>query len=155
MTLYALRPEAETGSLDDAEVVDEFRYGWQFLEQAIALWRLVDEKRADEIEAIKDRVAVAGSDGEPRFDTQDIRELVRLITGVDDAIVAAGIVDHRWRVPPVRLEDLAKRVPGMDLTTERSVDSKTHALGEVMINAVSVRNFLAKAEREGCVVVFG
>jgi len=35
--------------------------------------------------------------------------LVRLIDGVDDAIVAAGIVDRDWRVPPERLDELAHR----------------------------------------------
>jgi len=155
MTLYALRPTPETGSLEDAEVVDESRYGWQFLEQTIALWRLVDDGRAGEIEAIKDRVALAASDGEPRFEVQDLHDLVRLIMGVEDAIVAAGIVDHHWRVPADNLEELVRRVPGMDLTTERSLESKTHALGEVMVNAVSLRNFLVNAAREGCVVVLG
>ena len=152
MTLYALRP-GESGSLDDAEVIDQSRYGWRFLEQAIALWRLVDQGRAREIEAIKDRVALADPDGEPRFDAQDLQELVRLLDGVDEALVSAGIVDRDWRVPASSLEDLARRVPGMDLTTERSLEIKTHALGEVMINAVSLRNFFAKAAREGSVVV--
>ena len=155
MTLYALRPNPETGSLDDAEVVDQFRYGWQFLEQAITLWRLVDNARADEIEAVKDRVALAAGDGELRFEPEDLRELVRLISGIDDAIIAAGIVDSQWRVPPERLEELARRVAAMDLTTERSLDDKTHALAEVMINAVSIRNFLLKAVESGCVVVLG
>jgi hypothetical protein len=53
------------------------------------------------------------------------------------------------------LEELAKRVPAMDLTTERSLDDKTHALAEVMINAVSIRNFLSNAVNGGCVVVLG
>jgi hypothetical protein len=66
--------------------------------------------------------------------------------------VAAGIVDRDWRVSPDRLEELAKRVPAMDLTTERSLSSKTSALGEVMINAVSIRNFLSNALDAGCVV---
>jgi hypothetical protein len=152
VTLYALRP-GESGSLDDAEVIDQSRYGWQFLEQAIALWRLVDEGRARAIEAIKNRVALAAPDGEPRFDAQELEALVRLIDGVDEALMSAGIVDRDWRVPASSLEDLARRVPGMDLTTERSLESKTHALGEVMINAVSLRNFLANAVREGGVVV--
>jgi hypothetical protein len=78
---------------------------------------------------------------------------VRLIDDVDDAIVKAGIVDLNWRVEPERLDELAGQVPGMDLTTERSLESKTHALGEVMINAVSLRNFLSDALRAGCVVV--
>ena len=43
----------------------------------------------------------------------------------------------------------------MDLTTERSLKSKTSALGEVMSNAISIRNFLSDAVKEGCVVVLG
>jgi hypothetical protein len=155
MTLYAVRLAPDPGSLDDAEVVSESKYGWGFLEQAVTLWRLVDAARADQIEAIKDRVALAAGDGELRIEAQDLHELVRLLTGVEDAIVAAGIVDSQWRVPPDCLEELAKRVPAMDLQTERSVDDKTHALGEVMINAFSIRNFLSNAVSAGCVVVLG
>ena len=155
MTLYALQPAPETGSLEDAEVVDQSRCGWQFLEQAITLWRLVDTVRADEIEAIKDRAALAAGDGEIRFHLPDLRELVRLLTGVEAAIVAAGIVARHWRVPAGRLEALARQVPGMDLKTERSLDDKTHALGEIMSNAVFLRNFLSDAIDKGCVVVLG
>lgn len=97
MTLYALRPDPATGSLDDAEVVDEFKYGWQFLEQAITLWRLVDKDRADQIKAIKDRAARSAPE-ESRSYTED-------------------------------------------LTTERSLKSKTNALGEVMSNTISIRKF--------------
>jgi ATP phosphoribosyltransferase len=155
MTLYAIRPAPETGSLDDAEVVDQLQYGWQFLEQAITVWRLVDKDRADEIEATKNRASLAAGDGEIRFYTEDLHKLVRLLTGVDDAIIAAGIVDRHWRVPSDRLQELAKQVPAMDLTTERSLKSKTNALGEIMVNAVSIRNFLSNAVDAGCVVVLG
>ena len=86
---------------------------------------------------------------------EDVHELVRLLGGLEDAIVAAGIVDKHWRVPPDRLEELARQVPAMDLKTERRLDDKTNALGEVMINAVFLRNFLSDAEKTGCVVVFG
>jgi hypothetical protein len=41
----------------------------------------------------------------------------------------------------------------MDLTTERSLESKTHALGEVMVNAGSLRSFLSDALRAGCIVI--
>jgi hypothetical protein len=154
MTLYSIRPNPETGQLDeDAEVVNESKYGWQFLEQAITLWRLVDSARADELDALEHRLVVAAGDDEIRIDPPDLRELVRLLDGVEDAIVAAGIVDQHWRVPPERLEELAELVPAMDLKTERSLDDKTHALGEVMINAFSLRNFLKAALAEGCVVV--
>lgn len=156
MTLYAIRPVPETGSLDeDAEVVDRSRYGWQFLEQAVTLWRLVDSSYADEIEAIIDRASLAAGDGELRFHQRDLYELVHLLTGVDEAIVAAGIVDQHWRVPAERLEELAKKVPAMDLTTERSLENKIHALGEIMANAVSIRNFVSNALKAGCIVAFG
>ena len=155
MTLYAIRPDPATGALDDAEVVDESRYGWQFLKQAITLWRLVDSARADAVEAIKDRATEAAGDGEIRFYPEDVRELVRLLTGLETAIIAAGVVDQHWRVPPERLEELARRVPAMDLQTERRLEDKTSALGEVMINAVFLRNFLSDAEKAGCVVVYG
>lgn len=155
MTLYALRPVLGTDSLEDVEVVSQSKYGWEFLKQAIALWRLVDNARANEIEAIKDRLLRTAPDEELRIEIDDLHELVRLLTGVDDAIVAAGIVDQHWRVPAERLEELAKKVPDMDLTTERSLEDKTHALAEVMINAVSIRNFLSNAVDAGCVVVLG
>jgi hypothetical protein len=155
MTLYAIRPAPETESLDDAEVVDQSRYGWEFLKQAITLWRLVDSGRADEIEAIKDRALLAATDQELQLFSPDLHELVRLLTGVEDAIIQAGIVDQHWRVPPERLDELAQRVPAMDLTTERPLHSKTNALGEVMMNAVFLRNFLSDAVNAGCVVVLG
>lgn len=156
MTLYAIRLLPGTDVLDeDAEVLDQSRYGWQFLEQSVTLWRLVNSSRADEIEEIIDRATVAAGDGELRFYPPDLVELVRLLTGVEDAIVAAGIVDQHWRVPAERLEELAKRVPAMNLTTQRSLESKTHALGEVMVNAFSLRNFLSDAIKAGCVVVLG
>lgn len=155
MTLYAIRPEPDVDSLDDGEVVAQSRYGWQFLEQSVTLWRLVDARRGDEVERIIDRAAAAAGDGELRFYRQDIDELVRLLSGIEDAIAAAGIVDQHWRVPAEQLEELAKRVPAMDLTTERSLDDKTHALAEVMINAVSLRNFLLNALDAGCVVALG
>jgi ATP phosphoribosyltransferase len=155
VTLYALRPDPVTGSFDDAHVVDQFQYGWEFLEQAITVWRLVDNARADQIEVIKSRASEAAGDGEIRFYAEDLHELVRLLEGVDEAIIAAGIVDCHWRVPADRLGELAKRVPAMDLKTERSLASKTSALGEVMINAVSIRNFLSDAVNAGCIVVLG
>jgi hypothetical protein len=155
MTLYAIRPTPDTNSLEDAEVVSQSKYGWQFLEQAITLWRLVNNARADELQALTDRVSRTAPDEELRIETEDLYKLIRLLTGVDDAIVAAGIVDGHWRVPVDRLEELAMKVPAMNLTSARSLDDKTHALGEVMINAVSIRNFLSNAVDAGCVVVLG
>lgn len=89
MTLYAIRPPSGANSLEDGEVVSESKYGWDFLKHAIMLWRLVDNARANEIEAIKDRL-LAGPDEKLRIDTDDLHRLVRLLSGVDDALVAAG-----------------------------------------------------------------
>jgi ATP phosphoribosyltransferase len=155
VTLYAIRLAPEPGSREDAEVVFESKYGWEFLEQAVTLWRLIDKARADQIEAVIDRAAVAAGDGEFRFNAEDLHELVPLLAGVEEAIISAGIVDSHWRVSPDRLEELAKQVPAMDLATERPLANKASALGEVMINAGSIRNFLSDAVNAGCVVVVG
>lgn len=152
MTFYAIRPELVDS--EDAEVIDQSKYGWKFLEQAITLWRLVDSERANKIEEIKDHAALAAGDGDVRFYLPELRELVALLDGVEQAIIDAGIVDHQWRVSPERLEELARKVPGMDLTTDRGLHAKTSALGEVMINAISLRNFLADAIKSGCMIVF-
>lgn len=155
MTLYAIRSTQGSDDLDEAEVVKTSQYGWQFLEQAVSLWQLVDSGRAQAIDAIMNRASRIAGDGELRLERAELEELVRLIGGVDEALIAEGIVDHQWRVPAVQLESLAKRVPAMNLMAERSIEDKTHALGEVMINAVSIRNFLAGAIDAGCVVVLG
>jgi hypothetical protein len=155
VTLYAIRPTPGTDSLDDAEVVEQSRYGWEFLEQAVTLWRLVDNNRADEIEAIIARATEAAGDGELRFHRADVDALVDLLTGIENALIEAGIVDQHWRVPPEQLEELAKRVPAMDLATERPLENKTSALGEVMMNAVFLRNFLSDAAKAGYVVALG
>ena len=152
MTLYAFQLSPGSTSLDDGKVIGQSRYGWEFLEQVITLWRLVDPSRADAIAAVVDRASDT-SDDYTRFAGDDLAALVPLIDGVADAIVAAGIVDRHWRVPPERLEELARQVPAMDLKTERSLEAKTHALGEVMINALSLHTFLADALRADCVVV--
>ena len=99
--------------------------------------------------------AAAARDGELRLDAPDLHELVRLLTGVEEAIVAAGIVDNHWRAPAEKLEELAKQVPAMDLKTERPLHAKTNALAEIMINAFSIRTFLEKAVNAGCAVVVG
>lgn len=153
MTLYAVRLPHGSTSPEDVDVVDETKYGWEYLGQAIALWRLADPTRGDAIFAIKER-AYSAPGTFPRLDADDIRNLVDLIDGIDDAIVRAGIVDAEWRVPVDRLEELARRVPGMDINAERSLEDKRYALAEVVSNVLSLRGFLAEALQSGCVVVY-
>lgn len=116
MTLYAIRPVPGTGSLDeDAEVVDQSRYGWQFLEQAVTLWRLVDSSYADEIEAIIDRATLAAGDGELRFYQRDLHELVHLLTGIDNAVDSGSSAStgaspwNSWRSWPRRCQPWISR----------------------------------------------
>jgi hypothetical protein len=153
MTLYAIRQVPGTSSPEEADVVDESKYGWELLKHAVMLWRLVDNGRAEQIEAIKDRVVQEAGDKEVRIETEDLCELVGLLAGLEEAIVASGVVTSDWHVHPDRLEELAKLVPAMDLTAGRSLQSKTSALAEVMVNAISIRNFLEDAAHAGCVVV--
>jgi hypothetical protein len=156
VTLYALRPDPVTGAVDEeAEVVAQSKHGWQDLEEAVTLWRLVKSPRADEIDAVLGQVAAAAGDGELRIYAQELQKLVHLLTGIEDAVVRAGVVDKDWRVSPDRLEDLARQVPGMDLKTERTLDDKTYALGEVLNHAESIRGFLSNALEAGCIVVLG
>lgn len=153
MTLYAVRPDPKTGALDDdADVVEQAKYGWQFLEQAVTLWRLVDDARANEIEAIIERATHAAGDGELRFHRPELEALVRLLSGIDDALVGAGLLDSEWHTPVEQLEELAKRVPAMDLKTERTLQNKRSALAEVIMNAISIRNFLTHALEAECIV---
>lgn len=154
MTLFAIRPLSLDAEPDEEEeVVDQLKEGWQFLRQAIALWRLVDEPRAEKVEAMMDRAALADPEGEPRFEPPDIGEIVKLLTGIAEALVAAGVVDLDWCVTPEQAEELGRRVPGMDLRSDRSSPELEQALAEVMINAISIRNFFADAAQQGCAVV--
>ena len=154
MTLYAMRPDPDSGDVvDGADIVDQSKYGWQFLEQALSLLQLVDQRRAEQLEAIM--VRLNEGDDQLRIGPSDLRLLVGLLEGVEVEIETAGFVNDKWRVDPARLQELKARVPSMDLETERDLKSKTSALGEVMINAIAIRNFLRDALDQGCVVILG
>lgn len=159
MTLYAVCPGSFATTTSDAdadgEVVAELRYGWRYLEQAVSVWRIVDPERADQIAAVLQRVAIAAGDGEVRLYAEDLRDLTRLIPGVERALIAAGIVDDAWLVPADRLMALKQQVPGMDLETERSIANKTSALAEVIMNVLAATDWLARALAQGCFVALG
>ena len=152
MTLCAVGFPPTSDAIDDAEVVNELPYGLEFLAQAVALWRLVDPSRAAAIEVIKRRACNAPGDY-IRFQLDDVGEVADLIGDVDVALIAAGVVDARWRVDPARLPELSRCVPGLSRLTMAHPDHRNSALAEVMINAISVRNFFAHAKRDGCVVI--
>ena len=153
MTLYAVCPGSDADA--DGEVVAELRYGWRYLEQAVSVWRIVDPERADQIAAVLQRAAIAAGDGEVRLYAEDLRDLTRLIPGVERALIAAGIVDDAWLVPADRLMALKQEVPGMDLETERSIANTTSALAEVIMNVLAATDWLARALAQGCFVALG
>lgn len=153
-TLYAVHAEPGVPPHDDDEVVDEMAHGYECLEAAITLWRLVEPARAESLRALLDRVADA-SDSHTQFAGDDLATLIQMLSGVGDAIKAAGIVDQHWRTPPDRLDELKRQVPAMDLELNRSLHSKTAALLEVICSVEAVQGFLARALRSGCAVVHG
>lgn len=151
-TLYAARRVTDSSLFEDAEVVDEMKHGWAVLESAIALWRLVDRARADALREFILRVAEA-SEWQTQFAGDDLVTLIQMISGVGDAIQAAGIIDRDGQLPPDRLGDLKRQVPAMDLELERSLECKTHALLEVICDVEGLQGLLSTALRSGCFIV--
>lgn len=155
MTMYALRPDPVTGSLDDAEVVEESRYGWGLIEEAISVWSLADLSRATALETLRSRIALAANGGELRIYPREATEMVALLAGLAEALIAAGIIDSQWRIPAEKIEELAKIVPTMDLKTERAIDVKRYALAEVLSHVDVLKSFLSDSAQAGYVVAFG
>ena len=153
-TLYAVKSAPGVPPHDDDEVVDEMERGYERLDAAITLWRLVDPARAESLRSLLFRVADA-SDSHTRFAGDDLVALIQMLSGVGAAIQAAGIVDQHWRVPPDRLDELKRQVPAMDLELNRPLHCKTSALVEVIVDVEAVQEFLARALRAGCAVVHG
>ena len=150
MTLYKVR--LASSALEDAHVVDRLRYGWDYLEQAISLWHLVDPVRANALVEFVERVSNA-DEGPTCFAGDDLVTLAHMTAGIEDAIRVTGIIDRHGRVAPERLAELKRLVPAMDLETERTLEDKTNALLEVIGNAEGLHEFLSEALRDGCVVV--
>ncbi len=67
MTLYALEADVELGEeLDRPPVVPPLEHGGDYLSDAVALWRLVDERRADALQEFLNRAEEDESpDGHP------------------------------------------------------------------------------------------
>lgn len=155
MTLYALEPGVALGDdLDRAPVLQPLEHGGDYLADAAALWQLVDDRRA---EGLREFLARSEADaeatgGHPRWDTAELWELVGLLTGVEDALQHAGIVDASWMIAPEHARDLARRVPGMDVRPERPAADLQHALAEVIARVHGLRTFLTNAADAGASV---
>lgn len=152
MRLCAIRLAPGSALLEDAETVSESRDGWAFLWEAVTLWRLVNPVHADAIERFVNRVADA-SETCTRFAGGDLATLLDMLTALEEAIRAAGIIDEDGRVAPERLEELKRQVPAMDVASERSQENRRYALLEVILHAQFLCMFLSKAYGAGCIVV--
>ncbi len=151
-TLYAARMAPDSLHFEDAEVIDEVKHGWAVLESAITLWRLVDPTRAEVLRAFIFRVADA-SKRHVQFAGDDLATLIQMISGVGDAIQAAGVIGRDGRVSAARLDELKQQVPAMDLELNRPDECKASALLEVICDVEALQGFLSSAQRAGCVVV--
>ncbi len=151
MTLYALETGVELGEdLDRPPVLPPLEHGGDYLADAVALWRLVDNRRAEALREFLDRAeAEETPDGHPRWDTAHVRKLVGLLTGVEAALLDSGIIDANWMISTDRAHDLAQRVPGMDVRPVRPAADLQHALAEVIARVHGVRTFLTRAAETG------
>jgi hypothetical protein len=152
MTLFPLPPGAEWGD-DPVDGIEPIPYGWRYLQTGATLWSLVDADRAARISAVLERAVDAGPDAHPWFETADVEELVELLSGLEEALIAAGVMNELWFIPPDRAGRLAAQVPAMDTSPDRSDAALSQALAEVLAPVTAVRTFLAEAAVEGCAVV--
>jgi hypothetical protein len=74
MTLYALEPGVELGEdLDRPPVVSPLEHGGDYLADAVALWRLVDGRRAEALREFLDRAeADVAPDGHPLWNSAQV-----------------------------------------------------------------------------------
>ena len=153
MTLYALEPGAELGEeLDRSPALPPLEHGGDYLADAVASWRLVDDRRAEALREFLDRAeaeAEAEPDGHPRWETAQVWDLVDLLTGLEAALLDAGIIDADWTIPANSARDLARRVPGMDVRPERPAVDLRHALAEVLARVHGLRTYLTRAAEAG------
>ncbi len=142
VTLYALEPDLGP---DQPSTIEPMEHGGSHLADAVALWRLVDDRRAD---ALRDFLARAEDDdpeGHPCWPPEQVRQLVDLLDGLEDALREAGIMDATWLTSLDRVPDLARRVPGIDARPERTEPELRYALAEVVWRVRAVRLFLTRA----------
>lgn len=158
MTLYAVTEGYDPNHHRDELVSDEIgplENGWSTLQQAAALWRLVEPTRAEAVQALIDQARAEGWELHPLFDQAALISLVGALTGLDRALIDAGIMDEHWLVPADSAAKLAAQVPGLDARETRTAYELQNALAEVLILVDSARSFLQEALADGRVVIFG
>jgi hypothetical protein len=144
VTLYALEPDADP---DAASVLPPFEHGGDYLADAVAVWRLVDDRRADALRDFLERAE--GTDGHPIWKPAEVEDLVDLLSGLEDRLQADGVLDAAWSTPVDRVPELARRVPSLDARPERTEAELRQALAEVVARVLGLRSFLVRAAGAG------
>jgi hypothetical protein len=135
------------------KVIDSWPRGMRWFAVASQLWRLVDPKRADRIDAIlADVDQRSEAYGEARYESADMIALVNLFRGLSDALFAAGIIDKKLLIQPQQAEYLATQVPDLEFQG-RSAQDLASVLAEGVVNVEGLRNFLQSALDQDAYVV--
>jgi hypothetical protein len=146
VTLYALEPDADP---ERPSSIRPFEQGGSYLADAVALWRLVDDRRADALREFVDRAEEADPDGHPHWSSAGVQELVDLLSGLEERLADAGVLDASWMTPIEAVPELARRVPGMDARPERTELELQQALAEVVFRVQDLRAFLDRVLASG------
>lgn len=108
-------------------------------------WRLLGhDDRAAHIAEVMDRACERPS---PVLDTQDIKDVLRSIDGLEEA-VRARLVNERLMVPEARLADLRARSRWLDLSEHRGADAR-HGVWEGVGGVWRLQAVLSEALRLG------
>lgn len=146
MTLYAVEPHADS---DAPSVLPPFEHGGDYLADAVAVWRLVDDRRADALRDFLDRAEESDTDEHPFWEPAEVEDLVDLLSGLEDRLQADGVIDATWSTPVDRVPELARRVPSLDARPERTEAELRQALAEVVARVLGLRSFLIRAAETG------
>ncbi|NVB83760.1 MAG: hypothetical protein HOV81_35625 [Kofleriaceae bacterium] len=124
---------------------------WDSLAQARDLWSLVDERRAAEIERfIKREGAMLPS--EVKLDRAKLDEIVGLLDGLEPAL--GNWIDAEGKLPVDQLDELAKRLPSLNLARSRGID-RPYAAEEALSAVLMLTSFLRRARDADLDVISG
>lgn len=87
-------------------VVESLRHGPRYIQVALELWRLVD--RDDRVKEIEEVLSHAYERELPTLTSSEIRELLRLLTDLDESVAAVWL-DEKGQVSPERMPEVRKR----------------------------------------------
>lgn len=141
-SIYLVQPDWE-GDPDDIHesVVESLLNGPRYIDVGVELWRLVDENRAAQINALTLRAF--GRDSR-ELNTAEIKQLDELLDGLDVAMKKSWL-DEQWMIRPELLEEVRRRTKLLSVGEHRGPFagdgirdglSQVHALREFLKQAL-------------------